>query len=207
MRWAPSAKTSPSASDGDGVRLGRERTQLDGVVRFAKDDLVDLVQGEAGDLDRRVGQDQLLELNLQFVEVPLALFAETVDGEAKEALLLLGQMVDPDARRTAEAEKLRRLDPDLAVEDEVVLANEDRRTEAQRADRIGDLAHMGGVELADLARRRAKVLKEDVGKIEWRQEVIARRARRRRAAAKRLRLSRRRRLLPSGHLSANARLR
>ena len=61
----PERKNIARAGDGDSVRLGRERPPLEGVVRFAKDDLVDLVQGEARDVDRRVGQDQLLELNLQ----------------------------------------------------------------------------------------------------------------------------------------------
>jgi hypothetical protein len=56
-------------------------------------------------------------------------------------------ILDPDTRRTAEAEKARRLNPDRAVEDEVVLANEDRRAEAERVDRIGDLTHMAGTNL------------------------------------------------------------
>ena len=148
----PKRKNIAKASNGSGVRLGRERPPLDGVVRFAKNDLIDLVQGEAGDFDRGVCQDQFLELNLQFVEVPLTRFAETVHGEAQDALLLLAQILDSDTRRTTEAEKPRRLNADRAVENEVVFANQDRRTEAERADRIGDLAHMGGVELADLAR-------------------------------------------------------
>ena len=181
----PERKNIARAGDGDSIRLGRERTLLNGVVRFAEDDLVDLVQGEAGDLDRSVGQDQLLELNLQLVKVPLALLPKPIDGEAQDALLLLAQIFDPDTRRTAKAEKPRRLDPYGAVEDKIVLANQDRGAEAERADRIGDLAHMGGVELADLARRHAEVLEEDVHKIERRQQVVARRecGRRRRGHA------------------------
>ena len=93
-----------------------------------------------------------MELNLQFVQIPLACFTKTVHREAQDALLHLVQILDPDTRRTTEAEKPRRLNADRAVENEVVFANQDRRTEAERADRIGDLAHMGGVELADLAR-------------------------------------------------------
>ena len=69
----PELENVANAGDGDGVGLGRERPLLDRVVGFAENDLVDLVEGEAGDLDRRVGQDQLLELDLQLVEVPLAL--------------------------------------------------------------------------------------------------------------------------------------
>jgi hypothetical protein len=85
----PSGVGPAITSDGDCVSLGRERTLLNAVVRFAEDDLVDLVQGEAGDLDRSVGQDQLLELNLQLVEVPLAFLPKAIGGEAQHALVLL----------------------------------------------------------------------------------------------------------------------
>ena len=73
----PERKNIARAGDGDSISLRRERPLLNGVVRFAEDDLVDLIESEAGDFDRSVGQDQLLELNLQFVKVPLALFADT----------------------------------------------------------------------------------------------------------------------------------
>jgi hypothetical protein len=92
------------------------------------------------------GEWNLDELKIEFQELILA------DG--------------PITRRTAEAEKPRRLDPYGAVEDKVIFANEDWRTEAERTHRIGDLARMGGVKLADLARRRPQVLEEDIRKIE-----------------------------------------
>ena len=69
----PERKNIARAGDGDGVGLGREGTLLNGVIRFAENDLVDLIESKAGDFDRSVGQDQLLELNLQLVKVPLAL--------------------------------------------------------------------------------------------------------------------------------------
>ncbi len=120
-RCGPSSKTSPKR---DGVSLGRERTLLDCVSGVAKDDLVDLVGSEAGDLDRCVVEDQLFELDLERVEVPLAFFAETIGGEAHDVLHLLAQVFHPDARHAAEAEEPRRLDPHGAVEDEIVLADE-----------------------------------------------------------------------------------
>ena len=76
MRCDPSAKTSPGRATAIASGSGARGPRFDGVVRFAKDDLVDLVRSEARDFDRRVGQDQVLELNLQFVEVPLALLAQ-----------------------------------------------------------------------------------------------------------------------------------
>jgi hypothetical protein len=39
----PERKNIARAGDGDSVGLGRERTLLNGVLRFAKDELVDLV--------------------------------------------------------------------------------------------------------------------------------------------------------------------
>jgi hypothetical protein len=68
-------------------------------------------------------QDRLFELNLQLVEVPLALLSKAVDREKQEALLHLAQIFDPDTRRTVKAEKPRCLEPYGAVEDKVVLAN------------------------------------------------------------------------------------
>ena len=76
----PERKNIPRAGDGDSISLGCERPLLNRVVAIAEDDLVDLVESEAGDLDRSVGQDQLLELNLQFVKVPLALLAKAIGG-------------------------------------------------------------------------------------------------------------------------------
>ena len=58
---------------------------------------IDLVECEARGLDRRVGHDQLLELDLELVEVPLAVLPEAVDGEAQYALFSLAQVLDPHA--------------------------------------------------------------------------------------------------------------
>ena len=168
------------ASDGDRIGLGRKRALLDRLACFAEKDLVDFVEGKAGDLDRGVVKDQLLELNLELVEVPLALFSEAVDGEAQNALVGFAQMLHPDAGRTTEAEKPRSLDADRAVEDQVLLADEDRRAEAERADRVGDLAHMRGIELADPPGRHPQVFERNVREVERRQEVVAKGACRRR---------------------------
>jgi hypothetical protein len=60
----------------------------------AKHDLINLLEFEPGNLDRRAGQDQFLELDLELIEVPLALFAQTINGKTQQALLVVGQMVD-----------------------------------------------------------------------------------------------------------------
>jgi hypothetical protein len=175
----PKRKNIAQADDGDRIGLGREGALLYRLVTFAKDDLVDFIQREASDLDRGVGQDQLLELYSEFVEVPLARFTEPVDGETQDALVLLVQILNPNAWRAAEAELPRRLNADGPVEDEVVFADQDRRAEAEHTDRIGDLTHMRGVELADLARRDSQIFERNERQVERRQQVVARRARRR----------------------------
>ena len=128
---------------------GASRPLLDRLVTVAENNVVDLVEREAGDLDRRVGEDQLLELDLQLVQVPFALFAEAIDGEAQNALLGLAKMLDPHAGTRPRPRA--GLDPNSAIDDGMVSADKDRRTEAKGADRARHLAHMGRVELADLA--------------------------------------------------------
>src|SRR6185437_4057031 len=104
---------------------------------------------------RRVGKDQFLELDLKLIQVPLALLPKAIGGEAQNALFCLVQMLDPDARDAAEAKLPSRLDPNSAVDDGIVPADQDRRAEAEGADRARHLADMGRIELADLARRHA----------------------------------------------------
>src|ERR1700737_1510898 len=50
----PELKNVAQAGDGDSVRLRLERTLLHRVPGVAEDDLIDLVRGEAGDLNRSV---------------------------------------------------------------------------------------------------------------------------------------------------------
>jgi len=104
-------KNVAHARDGDCASHRRERPRFDRVIDLAEDDVVDLVECEAGGLDRRVGHDQLLELDLELLEVPLALLPEAVDGEAQYALLSVAQVLDPQARDAAETELPSRLDP------------------------------------------------------------------------------------------------
>ena len=69
------AKLERVAEMGDRDCAGRWRqwALLDPLA--AKDDLINLLEFESGNLDRRPGQDQLLELDLELIEVPLPLFA------------------------------------------------------------------------------------------------------------------------------------
>ena len=60
---------------------------LDAVDRIEADDRVDLVGREAGDLDRGVERNELIELDLQRLQVPFAFLGETqvtcaIEGES-----------------------------------------------------------------------------------------------------------------------------
>jgi hypothetical protein len=66
----PKFKNVAEASDGDRIGFGLERTLLNRGPRF-EHDLVDLSKREAGNLDRSVGEDQFLELDLERVEALL----------------------------------------------------------------------------------------------------------------------------------------
>jgi hypothetical protein len=64
-----------------GCREISQRSEIANIIPiFADDDLVDLVGTEAGNLDWRVGNDQLREFCLQFANVPEALFYQGIDG-------------------------------------------------------------------------------------------------------------------------------
>jgi len=72
---AMGAKLERVAGIGDRDCAGRWRqwALLDPLA--VKDDLINLLEFESGNLDRRAGQNQLLELDLELIEVPLPLFA------------------------------------------------------------------------------------------------------------------------------------
>ena len=95
------------------------------MVSLPEDNVIDLVEREARDLDRRIGHDQLFELELELLKVPLALFPEAVDSEAQYALFSLGQVLDPNARGAAEAELPRRFDPNSAVDNGIIPADDE----------------------------------------------------------------------------------
>ena len=166
-------KNVARASDGDCIRLWRERPLLEDVSRLAEDDLVDLVGREAGDLDRRVGQDQLLKLDLELFEIPLPFLSQAIDRKAQDTLLVFAEMIDAHAREPAKAEQPRRLDPDRPVDNYVVLADNHGNAKAKPADRVGDLTDMSSVELTNRAPGQAQVLKSQVVEQKSRQRIVS----------------------------------
>jgi hypothetical protein len=170
----PEVKNIANAGNGDCAGVGRDRPLLDRFVSRVENDVIDLVEREAGDLDRRIGEDQLLELDLQLVQVPLALLAKAIDGDAENALFDLAQVLDAHAWDAAKAELPSRMNPNGAINDCFVLANEDRRAEAEGADRACHLMDMGRVELANHARRQSQLFERDVHKVEVGQRVVTR---------------------------------
>src|SRR5579863_2482507 len=72
--------------------VGLKRPLLEPIGAIANDNLVDLGRRETSDLYRRVEQDQFFKPYLQRVEVPLALFRETIDREPQHALFFRAQV-------------------------------------------------------------------------------------------------------------------
>lgn len=66
------------------------RPSFGSVDVIAENDLVNIIESEAGNLDRRVGKDQFFKLDLQRLQIPGALFGKTIDHKTKEALLSSG---------------------------------------------------------------------------------------------------------------------
>ena len=83
--------------------VGRKRPEFNCVRPIVEPDIVDLIEREARPLDRRVQPDELLQFHLQFVEIPLALLAEPVQGVPKDADFGFRQMLNSDARDVLEA--------------------------------------------------------------------------------------------------------
>ena len=97
---------------------------------FAKNDMIDFGRREPSDLYRSVQQDQFFKLDLQRVEVPLALFRETIDREPKHALFFRAQVSDANARKPIEAQLLGRFVADFAVDDLVVPTHKEGNAKA-----------------------------------------------------------------------------
>jgi hypothetical protein len=53
------------------LRLRRERSLLDRLIRLAEENMVDLIKREASNLDRRLLVYKLLKLEPQRVKIPL----------------------------------------------------------------------------------------------------------------------------------------
>ena len=85
---------------------------------------------EPRDFDRRIEQDQLVELDLQRVEVPFALFRETIDCEPQHALFFRTQVSDADARQPIKAQLLGGFVADFAMDDLVVATHKERNAKA-----------------------------------------------------------------------------
>ena len=104
MRCSPNWKISPSLEIGVAASSGSSGPSSSPSAPVAEKDLIDLVESEPRNLDRRICHNERLELNLQGVEVPLTLLAQAVHREPKHALLLRVQVIDANARGALEAQ-------------------------------------------------------------------------------------------------------
>jgi hypothetical protein len=103
--------------------VGLERPLLQSIADVAENHMIDLGRREPGDLNWRIRQDQLFELDLQRVEIPLSLFRQAIDRQSEDALLVWAQMLDTHARDPIEAQLFRRLVPHFAVNEFVAAAD------------------------------------------------------------------------------------
>jgi hypothetical protein len=74
--------------------------------------------------------------------------------------------------RLAETQKLRRLEPHLAVDHDIALADENGNTKSQLAHHTGHVARMGRVDLANLAGRASAGPQRQIDNFQRRQDVI-----------------------------------
>lgn len=161
----------PRDRRGGGLRL--ERPLLRSLGPLAEKDLVDLVESESRHLDRPIRHNELLELKLQGVEIPLAFLAQAVHRQPEHALLLRVQVIDANARDALKSQLPRRRVADLAAKKFISATDEEWIAEAERRDRRGDLPDVRGVELAELSQRRANLVERQIDQVEPGQHVVA----------------------------------
>ena len=184
---AAELKHVAKACDRDRVLARFERTLFDRRHIFSENYLVNLVQTKARDFDRGVGEDKFLELDLQLSQIPLAFLTEPIDRKPQQTLFDSGEMIDPDGGDRGKADVASRFEPNFPVQDQIVLADEDRHAEAQRADGARDVANVRGIALPHTARWRPQIADRNAHEFEERRYVITgrtRRPRRRRQARK-----------------------
>ena len=153
--------------------LGHERSRLHRRRRIGGEDPVDLRQLEAADLDRRVVDDQLLELQPQLLELPAAVLAQTVRRDAQQLELGRRQRVDGDAGDGGQVQELGCLDAHHAVDQPTLAIDEHRGCEAEGGDRVGDPAHVVGLDLPHVASGRDQKPGIAVDELQLRQEVVS----------------------------------
>src|ERR1700722_6175085 len=69
-------------------RVRRKWTLFYRIFVAGKENLIDLAERKAGDLDWRPRDDQLLEFNFEFVEIPLPLFRQAIERQTQQPLLI-----------------------------------------------------------------------------------------------------------------------
>ena len=100
---------------------------------------VDFGEGEAGELDVELNVNEGLELDRQDIAVPAGVLRKLVVGDHIGAALRLGQVRQPERRDALNPEELCCLDPAMAGDDLVLIADEDRVGETEALDASGDL--------------------------------------------------------------------
>ena len=84
---APHCEDVARLGDGFERRIGLERAVFGSIRLLIHGDLVDLDLGETRNLQRHAFEDEVVQLELQLAEIPLALLAKAVDREPEKAPL------------------------------------------------------------------------------------------------------------------------
>ena len=100
---------------------------------------VDFGEGEAGELDVELNVNEGLELDRQDIAIPAGVLRKLVVGDHIGAALRLGQVRQPERQDALNPEELCCLDPAMAGDDLVLIADEDRVGETEALDASGDL--------------------------------------------------------------------
>ena len=143
--------------DRDSAGFGRKRPWFVRRRIVAKQYLIDLGRAETGNLDLRLFDDELLELDFEILKAPGAVFAQPVEGDAQQALLGAGQMPDANAGNSGKPQLLSGLDANCAIEDGVAAPDQHGVAKAELGDRGGDFANMSRFLTPHLARRAGEI--------------------------------------------------
>ena len=110
----------------------------------AIDDGVDLAHVEAGDLhlEARIGNQEMLQLDLQEVGIPAGILGDAVVGDDVGSLLRFREILDGDRGDGFPAKQLCGLDPAVARQDAGFRINQHRDRKAEGPDALGNLVDL-----------------------------------------------------------------
>jgi hypothetical protein len=130
--------------------------------------LVDLVRIKASHFDRCVYDDQFLELDFKFGQVPLALFLESIDGKPQRPQLNLRQLINLGAWDDLDTKKFRSFHLNETVDNAIVLVDQYGHAKTECLNRPRHRPHVSRVLATDGSAQWAQLLNRNIDQREWR---------------------------------------